>query len=200
VTKVLISATVSLDGFIAREDDSVGPLFDWYESGDVEASLADPDRVFHLTSASAEYLRTKLGGIRATVIGRRLFALTNGWNGVPATGEHVFVVTHEPPTNWPYPDAPYTFVTGGVEAAISQARAFAGDGDIAVTAGEVGGQALAAGLVDEVHLCLAPVLLGRGRPFFGAARRGEALLENPEVIEGDRVVHLMYETRRRRCR
>jgi hypothetical protein len=40
--------------------------------------------------------------------------ITNGWNGNPAVGEAVFVVTHEPPTNWPFPDAPFTFVTDGV--------------------------------------------------------------------------------------
>ena len=50
------------------------------------------------------------------MIGRRLFDITNGWNGVPAVGDHVFVVTHEPPTDWPFPDAPFTFVTGIEEA------------------------------------------------------------------------------------
>ena len=65
--------------------------------------------------------------IGAVVIGRRLFDLTDGWDGVPAAGDHVFVVTHAPPTDWKHADtAPFTFVTDGVEAAIAQARAFAG--------------------------------------------------------------------------
>ena len=68
----------------------------------------------------------------------------------------------------------------------------AGDGDVTVTAGDVGGQALAAGLVDEVEIDLAPVVLGRGKRFFGA--------DAPEVVLGDpylvvpsrRVTHLRY--------
>ena len=60
------------------------------------------------------------------MIGRRLFDITNGWNGVPAVGDHVFVVTHEPPTDWPFPDAPFTFVNG-IEDAIAQAKEHAGD-------------------------------------------------------------------------
>jgi dihydrofolate reductase len=193
--KVFMGAVVSLDGFIADDNDDVGPMFDWYGNGDVAVTMADPDRVFRVTPASAEYIRSTSGTVRAVVIGRRLFDITNGWKGVPAAGEHVFVVTHRAPTDWPFPDAPYTFVTDGVAAAIEQARAFAGDGDISVTAGEIGGQALAAGLVDEVHLNLVPVVLGSGKPFFGAFDGGQTLLENPRIIEGDRVVHLMYAVR-----
>ncbi|GAA3953820.1 dihydrofolate reductase family protein [Actinomadura viridis] len=191
MSKVIMTATVSLDGFIASEDDAVGPLFDWYGNGDVAVTMGDPGRVFHVTPASAGYVRS-LGGIRATVIGRRLFDITNGWNGVPAAGEHVFVVTHEPPADWPFPDAPFTFV-GDVPPAVEQARAL---GDVSVAAGDVGGQALAAGLVDEVHFNVVPVLLGRGKRYFGSFAGGVRMLEDPRVIEGDRVLHLVYAVRR----
>ncbi len=60
------------------------------------------------------------------VIGRRLFDLTNGWGGRPAIGEAVFVVTHQEPADWLYPDAPHTFVTDGLESAITQAKASSG--------------------------------------------------------------------------
>lgn len=196
VSRVIVGATVSLDGFIADDDDGVGPLFEWYGNGDVAATLGDPDRVFHVTAASAGYLDAELGDVGATVVGRRLFDYTNGWNGVPPAGEHVVVVTHEPPTDWPFPDAPYTFVTGGVAAAIEQARALAGDRDISVTAGQIGGQALAAGLVDEVHMSLVPLLIGSGKPFFGAFTGAQQLLENPRIVPGDRVLHLAYTVRR----
>lgn len=194
--KVLVTGTVSLDGFIADENDAVGPLFDWYGNGDVTVTMGDPDRAFHVTEASAEYIRGVVGSVRAAVIGRRLFDITNGWNGVPAAGEHVFVVTHLPPTAWPFPAAPFTFVTEGVAAAIGQARRFAGDGDVSVMAGEIGGQALAAGLVDEVHLDLVPVLLGRGKRYFGSFAGAPAMLENPRIVEGDRALHLAYAVRR----
>ena len=67
------------------------------------------------------------GDMAANVIGRRLFDLTDGWDGKPAAGEHVFVVTHRPPTDGEHADtAPFTFVDG-VEEAIAAAQEFAGD-------------------------------------------------------------------------
>jgi dihydrofolate reductase len=194
--KVIIGATVSLDGFIADENDDVGPLFDWYGNGDVAITMGDPDRVFHVSSASAEYIRSALGNVRAVVIGRRLFDITNGWSGVPAAGDHVFVVTHEPPADWPFPDAPFTFVTDGVASAIEQAKELAGDGDVSVTAGDIGGQALETGLVDELHLGVVPVVFGSGKRFFGSFVEGQLMLENPGIVEGDRVLHLIFAVRR----
>jgi dihydrofolate reductase len=193
--RVVMGATMSLDGFIADPSGGVGPLFDWYGNGDVEFTGADPDRVFRTTAASADYTRAAWARIRASVIGRRLFELTNGWNGRPAVGEAVFVVTHRPPAGWDFPDAPFTFVTDGVPSAVAQAKAFAGDRDVSVTAGDVGGQALAAGLVDEVRVDLVPVVLGAGVRFFGDYAGSPLLLENPEVVQGDRVTHLHYRLR-----
>jgi dihydrofolate reductase len=191
--KVIVTAAVSLDGFVADDSGAVGPLFDYYESGDVEMALGDSERLFHVTPATAEYLqRFATANVACVVIGRNLFDLTNGWNGRPASGDAVFVVTHEAPTDWPFPDAPYTFVEDGVVAAIAQAKAFADDRDVAVTAGNVGGQAIEAGLVDEVHMNLVPVLLGSGVRFFGDYAGETALFEDPEVIEGKRVTHLIY--------
>jgi dihydrofolate reductase len=61
----------------------------------------------------------------------------------------------------------------------------------------VGGQAVTAGLVDEVAMDIAPVLLGAGRRYFGDAPVPETLLEDPDpVVEGDRVLHLRYRLRR----
>ena len=177
--RVTMGGAVSLDGYIAARDDSVGPLFDWYSNGDVPLILGDPDRPFRVSAASAAHLRAEWLRVRALVIGRRLFDYSSGWGGVPAIGEHVFVVTHTPPTDWAYPDAPFTFVPDGVGNAVARAREFAGDGDVSVTAGDVGGQALQAGLIDEVHYDLVPVVLGSGRPFFGTVTDGPLMLDNP---------------------
>src|SRR5919201_890809 len=132
--------------------------------------------------------------VAALVIGRRLFDLTNGWNGKPPAGEHVFVVTHQPPTDWEYSDtAPFTFVED-VEKAIAAAKAFAGDRDVDVAAGQIGSQALKLGLIDQVVVNLVPVVFGSGRPFFATGGLPEPLrLENPtRIVEGDRVTHLVY--------
>jgi hypothetical protein len=69
--KVIASATVSLDGFIADESDQVGPLFDWYGNGDVAFNGGDPERVFHVSAASAAYMEETWSRIGTAVIGRR---------------------------------------------------------------------------------------------------------------------------------
>jgi dihydrofolate reductase len=197
MARTSIFAAVSLDGFIAADDDTVGPLFDWYGNGDVAGTFSDEDRVFHTTQATADFLQEFAPGIAAGVIGRRLFDLTNGWNGVPANGEHVFVVTHEEPTDWAYRDtAPFTFVNG-VREAIEQAKAFAGDRDVSVSAGQIGGQAIREGLIDFVVLNLVPAVLGSGVPFFGTGGMAEPVLfDDPRIVQGKQVTHLVYDVRR----
>ena len=193
---VSMQASMSLDGYIADPSDGVGPLFDWYGNGDVELTGADPDRVFRVSAASADYLRSAWADIRAGVIGRRLFDLTNGWNGRPPVGEAVFVVTHRPPTDWDFPDAPFSFVTDGVGSAVAQAKAYAGDKDVSVSPGNIGGQAIEAGLVDEVRVDLVPVVFGAGVRYFGDYAGSPLLLEDPRVVQGERVMHLRYRLRR----
>jgi dihydrofolate reductase len=193
---VIMGAVVSLDGYIAYPDDTVGALFDWYGNGDVEWYGTDPDRPFRTTRASADYTLEQWGRVGTSVIGRRLFDITDGWNGVPPAGDHVVVVTHRPVTGWDHPDAPFTFV-GSVEEGIAVAKDISGDTDVSLMAGDIGGQALAAGLVDEVTLDLVPLIMGEGVPFFGNARLGTTLLEDPDdVVQGDRVLHLRYRVRR----
>lgn len=194
--KVVMDAAVSLDGFVADEQDLPGPIFDWYGNGTVEVHLGDEDRVFHVSPQTAEYIAEVRDRTAAAVIGRRLFDLTDGWGGRPAAGQHVFVVTHEPPTDWAFADAaPFTFV-GSVEEAVEQARAFAGDQDVSITAGDIGGQALRLGLVDQVVMNLAPAVLGTGKPFFGTGSLTEPIeLEDPRIIAGDRVTHLVFDVR-----
>jgi dihydrofolate reductase len=154
-----------------------------------------------VSAASAAYTQPFWDAAGAIVVGRRLFDLTNGWNGVPVVGDHMFVVTHTPPADWvpsetlSAQDAPVTFVTTGVADAIARAAEVAGDRVVTVTAGNVGGQALAAGLVDEVAIDVVPVVFGAGRPYFGDLPASRVMLEDPEVVQGDRVLHLRYRVR-----
>ena len=194
--KVIAQASMSLDGFIADTNDQVGPLFDWYQNGGVEVTGADPGLVFHTSPASAEYLRAAWPAIGADVIGRRLFDLTNGWNGRPAVGDHVFVVTHQPPADWPYPDAPFTFVADGLHSALAQAQAVAGDRVVSITPGSLAGQAFQAGLIDEVRIDLVPVVFGAGVRYFGDYAGSPLLLDDPQIVHGDRVTHLHYRLRK----
>lgn len=133
--------------------------------------------------------------IKVIVMGRRLFDLVDGWEGQPPAGEHVVVVSHRPrPEGW-HPEASY-HVVDDVTAAVAKARELAGSRTVSVNAGEVGGQILAAGLVDEVAMDVVPVVFGSGRRFFGGIN-GQHLLEDPHVVvQGERVLHLRYKVRR----
>jgi dihydrofolate reductase len=148
-----------------------------------------------MTETSAAYVREAWHAIGAMVIGRRLFDLMNGWDGQPPTGDHVVVVSHRPrPDGW-HPEAPYHFVSD-VGGAVKKAAELAGDRTVAVAAGDVGGQAFAEGLVDEVAMDVVPVVFGSGRRFFGGVDR-QHLLEDPDVVvQGKRVLHLRLRVRR----
>jgi dihydrofolate reductase len=106
----------------------------------------------------------------------------------------VVVVSHRPkPDGW-HSEASYHFV-GDVASAIAKAKELAGERTVAVVPGDVGGQALALGLVDEVAMDVVPVVFGSGNRYFGPVD-GQHLLEDPDVvIRGDRVLHLRYRVR-----
>ncbi len=195
---VVMHAVVSVDGFIADEHDDVGPLFDWYFNGDqplVDDAGADRHGPFRVGERSADYVRSLWGSIGATVQGRHLFDLTNGWEADPPAGDHLVVVSHRPkPDGW-HPEADVPFFDD-VAAAVDEAKRRAGDRVVAVCAGHVGGQALELGLVDEVAMDVVPVVFGRGKPYFGPVD-AQHLLEDPSVvIQGDRVLHTRYRVRR----
>jgi dihydrofolate reductase len=203
VGKVIMHSVVSVDGFIADEKGEVGPLHEWYFSGDVPIAAGGDDQYDHsgagngirVSRASAGYVRSMWESIGTTVLGRNLFDQVNGWEGKPPAGDHVVVVSHRPkPGGW-HPEASYHFVDGAV-AAIGKARELAGERTVAVNAGEAGAQIFAAGLVDEVAMDVVPVVFGSGRRYFGGID-GQHLLEDPHVvIQGDRVLHLLFKVRR----
>ncbi|MBF6174220.1 dihydrofolate reductase family protein [Nocardia blacklockiae] len=200
---VIMHNVVSVDGFIADENDDVGPLHEWYFSGDTPITASDDHgfdhsgagQGFRVSRASAEYVRPMWASIGAIVMGRHLFDLVNGWEGHPPAGDHVVVVSHRPkPEGW-HPEASYHFVDD-VTAAIDTAKKLAGERVVSVNAGEVGGQIFAAGLVDEVAMDVVPVVFGSGKRYFGSVE-GQHLLADPHVvIQGDRVLHLKYAVRR----
>lgn len=191
--KVVMYASVSVDGFVADENDQPGPLFDWLLNGDVPL---DDSGALKVSQASYDHTRPYWDQIGVTIAGRRVFDMTDGWDGTPPAGvDHVVVVTHRPaPAGWD-PAAPFHFVDG-IEAAVATAQELAGDRIVEVAAGDVGGQMLAAGLVDEVRMDVVPVVFGSGKRYFGSVE-GQHLLEDPDaVIQGDRVLHLRYQVRR----
>src|SRR4051794_41779084 len=78
---VVANASMSLDGYIAKADNSIGLLFDWLQAGDVEVPSATPGITLHLTPTSAAYWQEWTPGLGVPVCGRTLFARTDGWGG-----------------------------------------------------------------------------------------------------------------------
>jgi dihydrofolate reductase len=202
MSKVKVELSVSLDGFIAGPNDSpengLGDggdrLFKWYASGDTEFPLPGTDMVFKISRASAEFLRPAWLNTGASVTGRRTFDIAHAWGGNPPGGPDsaYFVVTHTVPQEWVKPGSPFTFVTDGVESAVAKAKKAAGDGNIDLMGASIVQQCIKAGLVDEIQIDLAPVLLGGGVSLFGYLGNGPIELECIKVVEGLDVTHLLF--------
>lgn len=193
MSKVVSHMTMSLDGFIADPQDGIDELFAWYGAGDVSVPTANKDIAFSVDESSAELLRGMLGNAGALVSGRRLFDITDGWDDNHPIGTPVVVVTHHAPENadrWPR-----TTFTDSVETGIERARELAGDKDVIVSSADIAGQALDLGLLDEVHVSLVPVLLGKGIPYFADLSAAPHRLEDPVVTQGTRATHLRYAIR-----
>ena len=194
------SLTVSLDGFIAGPND--GPanplgdggeqLFAWYAGGDTEYVVPSGGMTFNVSPASAAMLRETYPACGALVTGRRTFDIAKGWGGRHPLDVPVFVVTHAVPPEWVGRDAPFTFVTDGVERAVELARAVAGEKNVGVGAASIVQQCLRAGLLDEIQVELVPVLLGGGVRLFDHLGIGPVALERTAVIQGDGVTHLRF--------
>lgn len=193
MSTVFTHMTMSLDGFIADPHDGIDDIFDWYGAGDVEVPSANEGVSLRVDEASAVMLRDLTERTGALVAGRRLFDITDGWGDSHPVGAPVVVVTHRPPRDadrWPR-----TTFASDVTTAVAAAREIAGDQDVTIASANVAQQALALGLVDEVCVSLTPVLLGEGISYFASLGR-RILLEDPQVVQGRRAVHLRYAVRR----
>ena len=185
--------SMSLDGFIADENDGVDELFGWYGNGDVEVPTAVEQWSFKVSEASARHLRPVFSGaIGALICGRRIFDLTGGWGGKHPVGCPVFVVSHSVPDGWPRADPATTFYTDAT-AALEAARAEAGERDVVVATPTLTQQYLDAGVLDAISVALIPVLLGRGIRFFDHLAKTPVRLGDPTVTEGKSVTHLTYD-------
>ena len=200
MAKVATGLSMSLDGFIAGRNDGLGSplgnggewLFAWYSGGDTEYRLPGTEMVFRVSPQSAQLLQEAHSQIGAFVTGRRTFDITNGWGGRPPLGVPTFVVTHTVPQEWIYEGSPFTFVTDGVESAVERAKAVAGDKTVAVGAASIAQQCTRAGLLDEIHIDLVPVLLGEGVRLFDHLGMGPIELQSTEVVEASDVTHLTF--------
>jgi dihydrofolate reductase len=193
VSKIVALMSMSLDGFVADRNDGVAEVFDWYmNSGNVEFNTGGSDPMtFKVSPPSAEHLRRLWSELGAVLTGRRTFEVAQGWGGNHAWGP-AFVVTHKVPEGWPRPNSTVHFVTDGIESAVKKAKAAAGGKSVAVHGADTIQQLLNAGLLDELNIDVAAVLLGSGVRLFDNLAGMPAVLGNPSVVQGVGVTHLRY--------
>jgi dihydrofolate reductase len=144
------------------------------------------------SDADARVSRDAASSVGAVIIGRRMFDVGVGvWDDTPFPVP-TFVLTHEAREPLSMTSGTFTFVNDGIERALEQASAVAGDKHVRLMSGTVARQALDKGLVDEIHIQVAPILLGRGQRLFDCLQHGNVELEPVEVVASPRVTHLHY--------
>ena len=215
MSRFFLDISMSLDGFVAgpnatleeplgvggeRLHDWVLRLASWRETHGLEGGETGPDD---------DLARATWDRIGATIMGRRMFSGGAGtweddpnadawWGDNPPFHHSVFVLTHHPrETVVKEGGTTFYFVDDGIESALEQARAAAEDQDVALGGGaSVAQQYLRAGLLDELHIHVAPVLLGGGASLFGELGADAPGLKLTKVVESPFVTHLTYEVER----
>jgi dihydrofolate reductase len=201
MAKVLAGITTSLDGYITGPND--GP----------SAGLGDRGERLHYwvfggpwsyggergtpSPIDQQYLDEVFSSGGAWIVGRTMHDVVDGWGDDPGFGVPVFVVTHRPHETVAKGDTSFEFVTGGIDDALARARAAAGDENVIVMGGgDLLRQYLAAGLIDEFTLTIAPVLLGAGKRLFDSISRTDLRFERTAVIESPFATHLRFRVAR----
>jgi dihydrofolate reductase len=209
MSKVRVDISVSLDGYVAGPNQSQEePLGEGGEGLHEWAIELEAWRAFHgmeggARNASTAVMQEANENVGAEIMGRGKFGPASrgpwgddpwqGWWGDdPPFHKPVFVLTHHEREPLTLSDTTFTFVTDGIESALSQAREAAGEKDILLGGGaNMIDQFLAAGLVDELELHVAPIILGGGARLFAGVGPG-LRLEPVRVIEAPGVTHLKY--------
>ncbi|GAB3552203.1 dihydrofolate reductase family protein [Spirosoma fluminis] len=192
MSKVIAIMSMSLDGFVADQQDGVAEVFDWYSSGEVEIQTGGADSMtFHLSPPSTQHYKRLVDELGAVLTGRRTFEVAHGWGGNHSWGP-AFVLTHSIPDGWPKPNSTVHFVTDGLASAVKQAKAAAAGKAVGIHGADTIQQCLNAGLLDELQIDMAAVLLGSGIRLFDQLANTPSVLGNPSVIVGTGVTHLRY--------
>lgn len=201
MSDVLVDIGMSLDGFIAGPNaspqnalgDEGHRIHQWMDN--VEGWRERQGRSGGETNTDDEVVREYFTRVGAYVMGRRMFDEgEKGWPNPPPFQAPVFVLTHESREPWKRQGGTtFTFVTDGIESALEQATAAAGEKDVKIAGGaNVVQQFLEVGLIDELQIHLAPVLLGDGVRLFDHTSSEPIELDITRVIDSPKVTHLGY--------
>lgn len=206
---VRCSIAVSLDGYSAGPDQSLEQplgvggegLHGWVI--ELEAWRREHGMEGGVTNASSAVVEETVANVGAGVMGRNMFGggpgpwagdppWTGWWGDEPPFHAPVFVLTHHPREPLEMTGGTtFHFVTDGVESAVAQAREAAGDRDVVVHGGaDTVRQTLRAGLLDEIQVSVAPVLLGDGTRLLEDV--GDARFEVVRAVDAPGVTHVKY--------
>jgi dihydrofolate reductase len=201
--KVFLDITTSLDGFVAGPND--GPELPLGEGGERLhewvyglASWREPHGLpGGEVNRDSEIVEETVERTGAVVLGRRMFENAKEWGDEPPFHVPVFVLTHEPREPLAKKGGTtFNFVTDGIESALEQAKQAAGDRDVSVAGGaNTAQQYLKAGLIDEMQIHIAPLLLGGGLRLFDEVGP-EIEVEGTRVVESPKVTHLRFRVAR----
>jgi dihydrofolate reductase len=211
MSNLRVNITMSIDGFVAGPDQSLEnplgvrgeelhrwmtSLAAWREAHGEEGGEEN---------ASSAVVERWTAGVGAMIMGRKMFGggpgpwredepWTGWWGENPPFHHPVFVLSHHAREPLELQGGTtFHFVTDGIHAALERARAAAGDADVQITGGaSVVQQYLAAGLVNELHLSVVPVLLGAGERLFANLGDPPPRLEQVRAIEAPGVAHIVY--------
>lgn len=187
VGNVIIDLTMSLDGYVTGLNDGPG-------NGLGDGGMVLHEWAFNPTDDDMQLLTDPQGTLGSCVLGRRTFDIAEGaWGDEPPFGEsEVFVLTHRPHETLQRGATTFIFVTDGLESALEKAQASAAGRDVVLMGANVSQQYLKAGLVDEMEIHVANVLLGAGRPLFANIGAELIKLERIRVIPTPAATHIRY--------
>ena len=200
MAKVIAGITMSLDGYVTGPNDRLGAglgeggerLHYWVFGGPwtYDEPTGSP------VGVDQEHLDDVFGSAGAWLVGRTMHDLVDGWGDDPGFGVPVFVVTHRARETAVKGDTTFEFITGGITDALARAKAAAAGKNVIVMGGaDLLRQYLAAGLVEEFTLTIAPVLLGAGKLLFDGISRTDIAFERTAVIESPFATHLSFRVR-----
>lgn len=187
MTRVVLDMSMSLDGFIAGSN--VGREYPMGVNGKnlhTWIFSAPKDKV------DADVEREMFARTGAVIVGNRTFEVgVDLWEDVPFPVP-TFVLTHQGREKLIQKSGSFTFITDGIESALQQARAAAGDKDVRLMGADVAQQFLRAGLIDEIQINHVPILLGDGVRLFDHLDVKNSQLEKDRVLDSPHATHIRY--------
>jgi dihydrofolate reductase len=193
MNKVTAGFSMSLDGFVADAHDDPAQVFKWYSAGGTDHKVKAGHETFHMSAEGADYVKQAGQAAGVLVTGRRTFDLSKAWGGKHPMNVPVVVVTHNIPAEWAdKKDSIFTFVTDGVESAIAKAQEIAGEKEVVVGAPSIAQQCVGLGILDEISIALAPVLLCEGVRLFDKLGADPRELQIVSASGDPNVTHIIY--------